>query len=144
MIIVMRAEKGDAEIRTVLDRLSSVGSEAHGSKGQGNRQIIMGELGIRTLDTTARNTLDISAVALLKGLSHLSVMVDPPHAGGRRELVGPLALAAVAAGADGFMIDVHPEPDTALVDGAQALEGSDFASLMESVVAVANAVDRNV
>lgn len=110
---------------------------------EGNHQVIMVERGIRTFETASRNTLDITAVPLLKGLSHLPVFVDPSHAGGRRELVAPLSLAAVAVGADGLMVDVHPTPDTALVDGAQALLPSEFAEMMDSVRAVATAIGRN-
>ena len=100
---------------------------------EGNHQIIMVERGIRTFETAARNTLDITAVPLIKHMSHLPIMVDPSHAGGKRELVAPLARAAVGAGADGIMVDVHPAPDTAKVDGEQALLPSEFAKLMVTV-----------
>ncbi len=110
---------------------------------EGNHQIIMVERGIRTFETAARNTLDITAVPLLKRMAHLPVMVDPSHAGGKRHLVGPLARAAAAVGADGIMVDVHPQPETALVDGEQALLPDDFDELMESVTAVAAAVGRS-
>lgn len=109
---------------------------------EGNHQIIMVERGIRTFETAARNTLDITAVPILKNLSHLPVIVDPSHAAGRRELVAPLARSAAAVGADGVMVDVHPTPDTALVDGAQALLPSDFAELMDGIRRVAAAVGR--
>ncbi len=109
---------------------------------EGNHQIIMVERGIRTFETSARNTLDITAVPVLKNLSHLPVVVDPSHAAGRRELVEPLARAAVAVGADGVMVDVHPTPDTALVDGAQALLPSEFAALMDAIREVAAVVGR--
>ncbi|HSL24675.1 MAG TPA: 3-deoxy-7-phosphoheptulonate synthase [Acidimicrobiia bacterium] len=105
---------------------------------EGNHQIILVERGIRTFETAARNTLDISAVPLIKGMSHLPIIVDPSHSGGKRELVAPLARAAVGAGADGIMVDVHPTPDTAKVDGAQALLPSEFAEMMVSVRALAN------
>jgi 3-deoxy-7-phosphoheptulonate synthase len=104
---------------------------------EGNHQILLVERGIRTFETAARNTLDISAVPLVKAMSHLPIMVDPSHSGGRRELVAPLARAAVGVGADGIMVDVHPAPDTAKVDGAQALLPGEFADLMESVRALA-------
>src|SRR5208283_353164 len=84
---------------------------------QGNEKVILCERGIRTFETETRNTLDISAVPLLKQLSHLPVFVDPSHAVGKRELVPAMALAAIAAGADGLMIEVHPNPDMALSDG---------------------------
>lgn len=111
---------------------------------EGNHQVIMVERGIRTFDTAARNTLDVTAVPLLKQMSHLPVIVDPSHSGGRRELVLPLARAGVAAGADGIMVDVHPTPDTALVDGAQALLPSEFTELVVQVKRVAEAVDRTI
>ena len=100
---------------------------------EGNHEIIMVERGIRTFETAARNTLDITAVPILKGLSHLPVIVDPSHAAGHRYLVAPLARVAVAAGADGFMVDVHPDPELAKVDGAQALLPDEFADLMHSI-----------
>jgi 3-deoxy-7-phosphoheptulonate synthase len=111
---------------------------------EGNHHVILVERGIRTFETAARNTLDITAVPLLKELSHLPVIVDPSHSGGRRELVAPLALAAAAAGADGIMVDVHPTPDTALVDGAQALLPAEFAEMVGRVRAVAAAVGRSI
>jgi 3-deoxy-7-phosphoheptulonate synthase len=110
---------------------------------EGNHQIIMVERGIRTFENAARNTLDITAVPVLKRMSHLPVMVDPSHAGGKRYLVAPLARAAAAAGADGILVDVHPEPDAAQVDGEQALLPEDFDELMRSVSAVAAAVGRS-
>ncbi|MDH3308775.1 MAG: 3-deoxy-7-phosphoheptulonate synthase [Acidimicrobiia bacterium] len=97
---------------------------------EGNHEIILVERGIRTFETASRNTLDITAVPILKHLSHLPVIVDPSHSGGHRPLVAPLARVAVAAGADGFMVDVHPAPDTALVDGSQAILPEEFRDLM--------------
>ena len=88
---------------------------------RGNWQVILCERGIRTFETETRNTLDISAVPVLKQHTHLPVVVDPSHAAGKRELVPALALAAVAAGADGVIVEVHPQPDKALSDGAQSL-----------------------
>jgi 3-deoxy-7-phosphoheptulonate synthase len=104
---------------------------------EGNHQVVLCERGIRTFETSTRNTLDISAVPVLKQLSHLPVVVDPSHSGGKRALVAPLTRAAVAAGADGFMVDVHPSPETALVDGPQAILPSEFAELMDDVRALA-------
>jgi len=104
---------------------------------EGNHDVILCERGIRTFETATRNTLDISAVPVVKGLSHLPIIVDPSHSGGRRELVAPLSRVAVAAGADGFMVDVHSAPETAVVDGAQAILPSEFAELMEDVRALA-------
>lgn len=111
---------------------------------EGNHAVILCERGIRTFETQTRNTLDISAVPVLKSLSHLPVIVDPSHSGGRRRLVTPLSLAGVAAGADGLMIDVHPAPETALVDGAQAILPDEFAALMEQVGRIATAIDRKI
>jgi 3-deoxy-7-phosphoheptulonate synthase len=106
----------------------------------GNPNIVLVERGVRGFDTSARNTLDLTAVPVAKSLTHLPVMVDPSHASGRRDLVAPLARAAVAVGADGVLIDVHPSPDTALVDGAQALLPAEFADLMTTLEAVADAI----
>ncbi len=93
---------------------------------EGNPQVILCERGIRTFDTSLRNTLDIAAVPLIKRLSHLPIVVDPSHATGRRELVPPLAAAALAAGADGVMVEVHPDPENALSDGPQSLTFDQF------------------
>jgi 3-deoxy-7-phosphoheptulonate synthase len=111
---------------------------------EGNEQVILCERGIRTFETQTRNTLDISAVPVVKGLSHLPVIVDPSHSGGKKALVPALALAGVAAGADGLIIDVHPHPETASVDGDQALLPSEFTELMTRVKAVAGALGRRV
>ncbi len=110
----------------------------------GNTDIIFCERGIRTFETETRFTLDIAAVPVLKRLTHLPVIVDPSHASGRRELVTPLALAAVAAGADGLIVEVHPNPERALSDGAQALTPPMFASLMRDLQPVAESVGRSV
>jgi 3-deoxy-7-phosphoheptulonate synthase len=109
---------------------------------EGNHAVILCERGIRTFETQTRNTLDISAIPVVQGLSHLPIIVDPSHSGGRRGLVASLSLAGIAAGADGLMIDVHPAPETALVDGAQAILPSEFAALMEQVRGVAAALGR--
>jgi len=87
----------------------------------GNKNVILCERGIRTFETAYRNTLDLSAVALLKKDTHLPVIVDPSHAAGRRDLIGPLCKASIAAGADGLLIEMHPFPEKALCDGAQSL-----------------------
>lgn len=107
---------------------------------EGNSQIVLVERGIRGFDPSARNTLDISAVPLAKLATHLPVMVDPSHAAGRRDIVAPLARAAVAAGADGVMIDVHPRPSEAMVDGRQALVPEEFGALVLELEAVAGAL----
>ena len=91
------------------------------------------ERGIRTFETSTRNTLDISAAPVVKDMAHLPVIIDPSHSSGRRHLVVPLARAAMAAGADGFIIDVHPAPDTALVDGSQAILPEEFTRLMDQM-----------
>ncbi|HEU0213963.1 MAG TPA: 3-deoxy-7-phosphoheptulonate synthase [Jiangellaceae bacterium] len=100
---------------------------------RGNLDIVLCERGIRTFETATRNTLDIAAVPVVQQLSHLPVMVDPSHSGGRRDLVLPLARAAIAVGADGILVDVHPAPEEALVDGAQALVGADLRELASAV-----------
>jgi len=100
---------------------------------RGNLDIVLCERGIRTFETATRNTLDISAIPVAHGLSHLPVMVDPSHSGGRRELVVPLSRAAIAAGADGILVDVHPNPAEALVDGPQALVNGDLRALAQAV-----------
>jgi 3-deoxy-7-phosphoheptulonate synthase len=100
---------------------------------RGNLDIVLCERGIRTFETSTRNTLDISAVPVAHGLSHLPVIVDPSHSGGRRDLVLPLARAAIAAGADGVIIDVHPHPESALCDGPQALVDGDLRALAQAV-----------
>jgi 3-deoxy-7-phosphoheptulonate synthase len=110
----------------------------------GNNRIILCERGIRTFEKYTRNTLDISAVPLLKQLSHLPVIVDPSHGTGKRELVGAMSKAAVAAGADGLLIEVHPHPSQALSDGAQSLNPETFARLIVELQAVAQAVGREL
>jgi 3-deoxy-7-phosphoheptulonate synthase len=95
----------------------------------GNPDVILCERGIRTFDTYTRNTLDLTAVPLLHKLTHLPVVVDPSHATGKRWLVPPMAVAAVAGGADGIMVEVHPNPDDALSDGPQSLTLEQFAEM---------------
>jgi 3-deoxy-7-phosphoheptulonate synthase len=111
---------------------------------RGNLEIVLCERGIRTFERATRNTLDIAAVPLAQRLSHLPVIVDPSHSGGRRDLVLPLAKAGVAAGADGVIVDVHPHPETALCDGPQALIGEDMPELAEAISVLAAAVGRPV
>ena len=110
----------------------------------GNEQVILCERGIRTFETATRNTLDLSAVALAKQRTHLPVVVDPSHATGARELVVPLSLAAAAAGADGLLVEMHPHPDHALCDGAQALLPGGLQDLMRRLPPVLGAVDREL
>lgn len=111
---------------------------------EGNDQVIFCERGIRTFETHTRNTLDLSAVAALKILSHLPVIVDPSHGTGVRNLVAPMAKAAIAAGADGLIIEVHPNPAQALSDGAQSLDQEDFGKLMNDLSRIALAMDRKL
>lgn len=109
---------------------------------EGNAAIVLVERGVRGFDRSARNTLDVTAVPVAKSVSHLPVMVDPSHASGRKDLVAPLARAAVAAGADGVLIDVHPNPQEALVDGRQALLPAEFAALASELRAIVAALGR--
>ena len=111
---------------------------------RGNKQVILCERGIRTFETMTRNTLDLNAVPMLKSASHLPVVVDPSHGVGIRFAVLPMARAAVACGADGLIIEVHPDPDRALSDGMQSLNLPLFAQLMREVEAVARAIGRGL
>ena len=111
---------------------------------RGNLDIVLCERGIRTFEQATRNTLDISAVPVVHGLSHLPVVVDPSHAGGRRDLVAPLSRAALAAGADGVMVDVHPAPDTALCDGPQALVDDEVRALAGELARMAPLLGRTL
>lgn len=109
----------------------------------GNDKLILCERGIRTFEPFTRNTLDLSAVSLVKCLSHLPVIVDPSHATGDRRLIGPMSRAGVAAGADGLIIEVHPNPSQALCDGQQSLYPEEFARLMKEVKAIATVMGRS-
>jgi 3-deoxy-7-phosphoheptulonate synthase len=111
---------------------------------QGNRQVMLCERGIKTFETATRNTLDLSAIPLVKRLTHLPVVVDPSHSTGQAALVAPMCLAAIAAGADGLLVEVHPTPETALCDGGQSLTVEEFATCMTAVRRVAAAVGRSV
>jgi 3-deoxy-7-phosphoheptulonate synthase len=111
---------------------------------EGNYNVILCERGIRTFEDATRNTLDLSAVPVLKQLTHLPVVVDPSHGTGKWDLVAPMALAAVAAGADGIMVEVHPKPEEALSDGPQALRPGRFAQMMADLQKVAEAVGRTL
>lgn len=99
----------------------------------GNKDVILCERGIRTFESYTRNTLDISAIPIVQKLSHLPIVVDPSHASGRWDLIEPLSIAALAAGANGVMIEVHPNPEEALSDGSQSLKFENFSSLMKSI-----------
>ena len=111
---------------------------------QGNEQVILCERGIRTFETYTRNTMDISAIPIIKKVSHLPIIADPSHATGKWYLVPPLALAAVAAGADGLLIEVHPNPDLALADGPQSLTFDNFRLLMSQILPIAEARNRKL
>jgi 3-deoxy-7-phosphoheptulonate synthase len=111
---------------------------------QGNPNVILCERGIRTFEKMTRNTMDISAIPLVKKLSHLPVISDPSQGTGRRDLVPTMSLASVAAGTDALLIEVHPNPDEALKDGAQSLTLPQFKSLMPQVSAVAIAIGRSM
>jgi 3-deoxy-7-phosphoheptulonate synthase len=108
----------------------------------GNYEVILCERGIRTFETYTRNTMDIAAIPVVKKLSHLPIIGDPSHGTGRREMVTAMARAAVAAGADGLIVEVHPDPDKAASDGAQTLTPSQFADMMTQVRAISTAVGR--
>jgi 3-deoxy-7-phosphoheptulonate synthase len=110
----------------------------------GNYEVILCERGIRTFETYTRNTMDISAIPVVKKLSHLPMIADPSHGTGRRDKVAPMARASVAAGADGLLIEVHPDPDRALSDGAQSLRPEQFEELMGELRSIAAAVGRSI
>jgi len=111
---------------------------------QGNRKLILCERGIRTFETYTRNTFDVSAFPIIKRLSHVPIIADPSHGTGKWYLVTPMSLAAVAAGADGIMVEVHPNPDLALKDGAQSLTFGNFEHLMNKIEPVADSVGRKM
>jgi 3-deoxy-7-phosphoheptulonate synthase len=110
----------------------------------GNTDVILCERGIRTFETATRNTFDVSAIAMVKKLSHLPVVADPSHGAGRRDMVAPMARAAVAAGADGLIIEVHCDPDHALSDGAQSMFPAQFDRLMAELRIIAPAIGRSI
>jgi len=110
----------------------------------GNHDVVLCERGIRTYETATRNTLDVAAIPVIKRESHLPVIVDPSHAGGDAGLVAPLAFAAIAAGADGLIVEVHPDPERALSDGDQSLAPPAFSRLMQQLGAFAAAAGRTL
>jgi 3-deoxy-7-phosphoheptulonate synthase len=141
------AAVGETGIPVVLKRgMSATISEllmaAEYLMAHGNPNVILCERGIRTFETATRNTMDVAAVPVLKRETHLPVLVDPSHAGGRADLVEPLSMAAVAAGADGLLIEVHPDPATALSDGPQSLSFGQFAALMRKLEPLARLCQR--
>jgi 3-deoxy-7-phosphoheptulonate synthase len=111
---------------------------------EGNPNVILCERGIRSFDTQTRNLLDLSAIPVVKSLSHLPIIADPSHGTGVRNKVIPMARAAVAAGADGLMVEVHPDPNHALSDGAQSLFPEQFQELMEQIEVIARAIGREI
>ncbi len=111
---------------------------------QGNTQIVLCERGIRTFETSTRNTLDLNAIRIVKEISHLPIVVDPSHGTGRRDMVAPMARAAVAAGADGLLVEVHHDPDRALSDGPQSLWPAQYEELVRQIRAIAEVVGRMV
>lgn len=142
-------EVGTAQKPVLLKRgLSSTIKEwlmsAEYIMSRGNHQVMLCERGIRTFETETRNTLDLSAVPVLKQLTHLPVVVDPSHGVGRRDLVAPMAKAAVAAGADALIIEVHTNPEEAMSDGDQSLKPDQFAQLMRELKPIAEAVGREI
>jgi 3-deoxy-7-phosphoheptulonate synthase len=111
---------------------------------QGNPNVILCERGIRTFETATRNTFDLAAIPVLKEETHLPVLADPSHAGGRRSLVAPLSYAAVAAGADGIIVEVHPNPEEATSDGEQSLDFEEFDALMDGLRPFCGAAGRTL
>ncbi len=119
--------------RGMMSSLDELLNAAEYILAQGNRQVILCERGIRTFETATRNTLDLSAIPVLRELTHLPILVDPSHAIGERDKVIPLAKAAKIVGAHGIMVEFHPEPEKALSDGPQALRYPQFAQLMQDL-----------
>ncbi len=130
--------------RGIMSTLQELLMSAEYILSHGNYKVMLCERGIRTFETYTRNTFDINAIPVLKALTHLPIIADPSHGTGRWELVGPVARAAVAAGADGLMIEVHPHPEQALSDGAQSLRAERFASLVDELRLVSEAVGRSL
>jgi 3-deoxy-7-phosphoheptulonate synthase len=110
----------------------------------GNKQVMLCERGIRTFETSTRNTTDINAIPVLKNLTHLPVILDPSHATGHSDYVPAIARAAIAAGADGLIVEVHPDPKHAVSDGKQSLKPETFAQMVKQVKAIAEAMDRRI
>ncbi|MSQ15887.1 MAG: 3-deoxy-7-phosphoheptulonate synthase, partial [Dehalococcoidia bacterium] len=111
---------------------------------QGNPDVMLCERGIRTFETFTRNTMDVSAIPVIKRLSHLPVIGDPSHGTGKWYLVAPMSMASIAAGADGVMVEVHPNPDHALSDGAQSLTPVNFQKLMDQLSGIAPVVGKTM
>lgn len=140
---------GDSDLPVLLKRgitstVDEVLAAAELVVGRGNDQVVICERGSRTFEPSTRNSIDIAAVPEIKLRSGLPIFVDPSHGTGRRDLVAPVTLAGIAAGADGVIVEVHPEPESALSDGSQSLEAADFSRFMARVRAMALAVGRSV
>ena len=140
---------GQTEIPALLKRgmsatISDLLLAAEYIMAEGNHRVILCERGIRTFETHTRNTLDISAIPVIHELSHLPIVVDPSHAIGLRDKVPPLARAAMAAGADGLLLEVHHDPDNAICDGAQTMTLEQFEDLMGDLKVIAGAVGRKM
>lgn len=129
--------------RGIAETIEELLSSTEYILSEGNEKLILCERGIRTFETSTRNTLDVSAVPVLLEKTHLPIFVDPSHAAGKASLVMPLALAAVAAGADGLLVEVHPDPSCAMSDAAQQLKPEDFADLARKVAAMAELLGRS-
>jgi 3-deoxy-7-phosphoheptulonate synthase len=110
----------------------------------GNPNVILCERGVRSFDTTTRNLFDIAAIAVVHGLSHLPILADPSHGTGHRDMVPPMARAAIAAGADGLLVEMHPNPERAMSDGAQSLFPDQLERMMREVAAIAEVIGRSV
>lgn len=130
--------------RGMMSSLEELLMSAEYILSNGNYQVILCERGIRTFEKYTRNTLDISAVPLIKRLSHLPIIIDPSHSTGDAQLVGAVSKAGIAAGADGLLIEVHPHPEKALSDGAQSLAPNQFKALMKELISIAQAVGRTL
>lgn len=140
---------GESNIPVLLKRGMSATIEDHLMSAEyilagGNNRVILCERGIRTFETATRNTTDINAIPVLKSLTHLPVMLDPSHSTGYSEFVSPVAKAGVAAGADGIIVEVHPDPPHALSDGRQSLTPEDFSEMVFKIKAIAEAIDRSL
>ncbi len=130
--------------RGMMSTLEELLMSAEYILSNGNHNVILCERGIRTFEKYTRNTLDISAVPVLQKLSHLPVIVDPSHSTGERYLISPISLSAIAAGADGIMVEIHPDPDNALCDGYQSLPLPQFQEMMVKLAGVAKSVDKKI
>jgi len=141
---VGRSERPVMLKRGMMSTIEELLMSAEYIMSNGNEQVLLCERGIRTFETTTRNTLDISAVPVLKELTHLPVFMDPSHASGKARYVNALSRASVAAGADGLLIEMHPHPEVALSDGAQSIAPDSYSQLVKDVRQVAEAVGRSL